>query len=101
MLETNPRFREGEDGRRSAMRLDECPYFCRVRVTDLGSGASLDDDDMDNVEAFRGEIVVPWTEVKKAGDACVRGVVIPEVAAHGQCPALSAVGTPLAYPGPL
>jgi len=61
------------------MRLDECPYFCRVRVTDLGSGASLDDDDMDNVEAFRGEIVVPWTEVKKAGDACVRGVVIPEV----------------------
>jgi len=60
------------------MRLEDCPYFCRVRVTDLGSRGSLDDEYMDKYEAYRGELVIPWTERRKVGDAFIRGIVIPE-----------------------
>lgn len=59
-----------------AIRLDECPYFCRVKVTALGS---LDTEEEDR--ALLGETIIPWTGMEESDDIFaeveVRGVVTP------------------------
>lgn len=45
------------------VRLDECPYFCRVRVTALGS---LDTEEED--QKLLGTTVIPWTEMEQSED---------------------------------
>lgn len=58
------------------IRLDECPHFCRAKVTALGS---LDTSEEDH--ALLGEVIIPWTGMEESDDIFaeveVRGVVTP------------------------
>jgi len=59
-----------------AIRLGEAPFFCKAKLTALGS---LDTPKSDS--ALLGQTVVPWTRLSETGDvfavAQIRGVVTP------------------------
>ena len=59
------------------MRLDKCLYFCRAKVTALGS---LDTGEED--QQFLGAIIIPWTDAVISDDVFaeeeVRGVLTSE-----------------------